>query len=217
MICFRDYKIVNSIYFDSELTTYQIWWISDLGLRSSSSTKTKSKNHVPSSWREIYQIWLLDWYQKYPWWSTQVVLFRHWLKTGKRHSQTMFGLLLKLTSRAPGKAKTVHSISTKRGCQQKTRPLVHSVKPNQYTASVLKANVKEKAPTGTQTQAQPIHKISAKQKCYQQMKVPISTQRQAQPVHITSLKRDVKKKTKVSINTQRQAQPIHGTSAKTWS
>ena len=46
-------------------------------------------------------------------------------------------------------------------------PLVHSVKPNQYTASVPKGNVenKKKAPISTQRQAQLAHSISGKRRC----------------------------------------------------
>ena len=126
MICFKDYKIIN-IWIDSELTTYQIWWISGLGLRSSffnwSLTKTtksrpkllarnllnlitfqlrfnqKTTSRAPDE-KSIQFDHLID--TKSPWWIGDTnVLFLNWLKKGKRHFRTMF-CLMKFTSQAPG-------------------------------------------------------------------------------------------------------------------
>ena len=89
-------------------------------------------------------------------------------------------------------AQPVHSISAKRGCQKKEIPLVHSVKPNQYTASVPKDDVNK------QKQGLPlVHSVKpnqytapvSKEDVKQNAWAPISTLPETHPVHSTSANR----------------------------
>ena len=99
MICFKDYKIIN-IWIDSELTTYQISWISGLGLRRREIYSIR-KRPPELQTRNLFNLitWLIP---KVPGGSeTRKCFFLNWLKKGKRHFRTML-FFMKFTSQAPG-------------------------------------------------------------------------------------------------------------------
>ena len=122
----------------------------------------------PSSRRNIYSIWSLDWYQKSPVKRRRARVF---VSNDLRKENVIFGPCF-YEIYVPSSWREVYwfSVFSSDSISVKTKqrlPVVHSVKPNQYTAPVPKEEVnnKTKFPIGTQRQAEPVHSIGTKRGC----------------------------------------------------